>query len=102
MPVEPLVLLIYLLAVARLTGMTVDDVLLDGPRDAVLGWLDPTPRSLGAYLAKLITCQWCSAVWWSAAVIPLMWYFGHSPWMLIPATVLAVAQVVGMLSQTGR
>ena len=102
MPVSPLILLIYLMAIARLTGMTVDDTLFDGPRDAVLGWLDPTPRSLGSYIAKLITCQWCAAVWWSAAVVPPMWFFGHSPYLLIPATVLAGAQFVGMISRTGR
>lgn len=102
MPVSPLILLIYFMAVARLTGMTVDDTLFDGPRDAILGWLDPTPKSLGSYVAKLITCQWCSAVWWSAAVIPVMWFCGTNPWALIPATALAAAQFVGMISQTGR
>jgi len=102
MPVEPLILVIYLLAAARLVGMTVEDDLFDGPRDALLAWLDPTPRSLGSYIAKLITCQWCAAVWWCAAVVPLMWRYGHSPYLLIPATVLAFAQLVGMTSQIGR
>jgi hypothetical protein len=102
MPVELLPLVIYFLAAARLTGMIVDDVLFDAPRDALLGWLDPTPRSLGSYIAKLVTCQWCMAVWVCAAVVPLAWLFGHSPYLLIPATVLAFAQLVGMTSQIGR
>jgi hypothetical protein len=102
MPVTPLVLLIYALAVARLTGLIVEDDILSIPRDALLGWLDPTPKSIGSHIATLITCYWCMSIWVAAVVAPLMWWHGMNPYILLPAVVLAFAQVTGMISQNGR
>lgn len=102
MPVEPWVLLIYALAVARITGLIVADVIFDGPRSALLGRLDPRPATLGAFVAGLLTCPWCVSIWVAAAASPAVWWFGDRPWLLIPAIGLAFSQVVGMTSEIGR
>lgn len=93
---------VYALAAARITGLITSDVITDGPRNALLGWLDPADGSVGAFIGKLITCSWCSGVWVCAAVAPLAYYAGERPAVLIPALALAGAQLVGMTSEMGR
>lgn len=97
-----LLLLVYMLAVARVTGLIVTDTLTEAPRDAVLAWLDDRPATLGSYIAKLITCPWCASVWVAIVAVPLVWLWGTSPVMLVPALILAFSQAVGMISNLGR
>lgn len=97
-----LTLLIYTLAVARVTGLIVADDLIENQRDAFIGWLDDRPKTLGAFVAALIQCQWCVSVWVGGIVAPLVWFFGDSPVMLIPAVALFFSQVTGMISNLGR
>jgi hypothetical protein len=95
-------LLIYALAVARVTGLITTDTITEDARDAVIGWLDDRPKTLGAYLATLITCPWCAGMWVSLIAAPLVWIWGDSPVMLIPALALAFSQATGMVSNLGR
>lgn len=95
-------LLVYALAVARVTGLITTDTITEGARDAVIGWLDDRPKTLGAYLATLITCPWCAGMWVSLVTAPLVWFWGDSPAMLIAALALAFGQVTGMVSNLGR
>lgn len=95
-------LLIYTLAVARVTGLIVADSITEDVRDAVLGWLDDRPKTLGSYLATLITCPWCAGMWVALIASPLVWFYGDSPFMLIPAVALAFSQVTGMTHNLGR
>lgn len=97
-----LALLLYALAVARVTGLITTDSITEDARDAVIGWLDDRPHTLGAYLAKLITCPWCAGMWVSMVAAPLVWIWGDSPVMLIPALALAFSQATGMISDLGR
>jgi hypothetical protein len=41
-------------------------------------------------------------MWVSLIAAPLVWFFGDSPFMLIPALALAFSQVTGMISNLGR
>lgn len=95
-------LLIYALAVARVTGLITTDTITEGARDAVIGWLDDRPNTLGAHLAVLITCPWCAGMWVALVASPLVWFSGESPVMLIPAIALAFSQVTGMINSLGR
>jgi hypothetical protein len=95
-------LLVYALAVARVTGLITTDTLTENARDALIGWLDDRPRTLGAYVATLITCPWCAGMWVSLIAAPLIWFWGDSPVMLITALALAFSQVTGMISNFGR
>jgi ABC-type transport system involved in cytochrome c biogenesis permease component len=95
-------LLIYALAVARVTGLIVADSLTEDIRDGILDRLDDRPRTLGAYLGTLITCPWCAGMWVALFASPLVWFWGDSPVMLIPALALAFSQVTGMTASVGR
>lgn len=53
---------------------------------------------LGAYL---VTCPWCVSTYVGAAVAPLWYLLGTSPWLLIPAAALAFSHVTGFLSSKG-
>ena len=99
---DPLLLLIYALAVARVTGLITADAITEDARDAIIGWLDDRPKTLGSYLATLITCPWCAGMWVSLIAAPLVWFHGESPFMLIPAIALAFSQVTGSISNLGR
>lgn len=95
-------LLIYALAAARVTGLIVADSLTEEIRDGILERLDDRPRTLGAYLATLITCPWCAGMWVSLVASPLVWFWHASPVMLIPAIALALSQFIGMTASVGR
>lgn len=95
-------LLVYGLAHARVTGLVVADSITEPARDALISWLDDRPATLGAAIATLITCPWCAGMWLAFAAAPLVWFFGDSPVMLIPALALAFSQLTGMTNQLGR
>lgn len=96
------ILMIYALAVARVTGLVVSDTITEPLRDRLIEWLDDRPATAGAFLAALIQCPWCAGMWIAMAAAPLVWFWGLSPVMLIPALVLALSQVTGMISGLGR
>lgn len=99
---DPVLLVIYTLAVARVTGLVVSDTITEGARDALIGWLDNRPHTLGSFITSLIQCPWCASVWLALIAAPLVWFWGASPVMLIPAIALAFSQVTGMISNLGR
>lgn len=95
-------LLIYALATARVTGLIVDDTITEPARTALIEWLDDRPRTLGSFVAGVIGCSWCAGMWVSLAAAPLVWFYGDSPVMLIPALALAFSQVIGATAHLGR
>jgi hypothetical protein len=95
-------LLIYALAVARVTGLIVADSLTEELRDGIVARLDDRPHTLGSYLAKLIECPWCAGMWVSLVAAPLVWFFHDWPVMLCTALALAFSQFVGMVASIGR
>lgn len=95
-------LLIYALAVARVTGLIVADTITEPVRGRLIGWLDDTPGSAGEWFASLITCPWCAGMWVSLVAAPLVWFWGDSPVMLVPALALAFSQVTGATANLGR
>lgn len=98
----PVLLLVYALAVARVTGLVVADTITEPLRDRIIAHLDDRPHTLGNAIATLITCPWCSSIWLSFIAAPLVWFWGDSPVMLVPALALAFSQVAGMLGSVGR
>jgi hypothetical protein len=95
-------LLIYALAVARVTGLITSDSLTEDLRDGIIAWLDDRPKTLGNYLSILIGCPWCAGMWVSLIAAPLVWFWGASPVMLVPAIALAFSQVTGATHNLGR
>lgn len=96
-----LLLLVYGLAVARLTGLITRDEITRPVRDGLLARLDEG-RGWHRSLATLATCPWCVSIYAGAVAAPVAWWWGESPVFLIPALVLAFSQVSGMLSDVGR
>lgn len=97
-----LTLLIYALAVARVTGLITADSITEPVRDKIIGWLDDQPATIGSALATLITCPWCAGMWVSLVAAPLVWFHGDWAPMLVLAIALAISQFVGMVSDLGR
>lgn len=89
--------LIAALAVARVTRLITDDYLTAGPRSWAVRRLGTSSKA-----AYLITCQWCTGMWISAAAAGIWWWHGESPWVQVPAAALALSQAVGMASTIGR
>jgi hypothetical protein len=99
---DTVILVIYALAVARVTGLITTDTITEEIRDNLITWLDDRPKTLGRYLATLITCPWCAGMWVSLIAAPLVWFLGTSPYLIVPALALAFSQVVGMTASAGR
>lgn len=99
---DAVLLIVYALAVARVTGLIYADAITEGARDALLGWLDNRPKTMGAFVADLIQCPWCVSIWVGAVAAPLVWFWGDHPVMLVPALMLAFSQVTGMSHNLGR
>lgn len=100
--IDPVLLVIYALAVARVTGLIVTDSLTEPVRDKIIEQLDDRPGTLGQSIATLIECPWCAGMWISLIAAPLVWAWGESPVMLVLALALAFSQVTGMISNLGR
>lgn len=46
----------------------------------------------------LLTCPWCASIYVAAAAAPLAYFWGSSPWLLVPALALAFSYVTGWLA----
>lgn len=95
-------LLIYALAVARVTGLIVSDSITEPARDWLIANLDDRPATAGQMITTLITCPWCAGMWVSLFATPLVWLWGGNPVMLALALALAFSQVTGMIASVGR
>jgi uncharacterized protein DUF1360 len=95
-------LLVYALAVARVTGLVYADTITEPLRDWLLAWLDDRPATLGSFVASLIQCPWCVSIWLGAVAAPLVWFWGDNPVMLILGLWLALSQFTGMTHNLGR
>lgn len=95
-------LLVYALAVARVTGLVTTDSITESVRDWITVRLDDRPATLGQAISTLITCPWCASVWLSLVAAPLVWFWGDWPVMLMMAIALAFSQLTGMVSNLGR
>ena len=99
---DTVLLIVYALAAARLTGLITTDDITEDVRHKIVGWLDDRPKTLGSFLAALIECPWCCGMWIALLGSPMVWFWGGSPVMLIPALALASSQVTGMIAGIGR
>lgn len=95
-------LLVYALAVARVTGLITTDSITEPIRDWITVRLDDRPATLGEAVSTLITCPWCAGMWVSLVAAPLVWFWGDWPVMLVTAMALAFSQVAGMTNALGR
>lgn len=95
------VLVVFVLAVTRLTGVLVADEITRPAREALLRRLDEDRASHRA-LTYLTSCFWCASIYVGAILAPLFWLWGDRWPVAIPGLALAGSQCAGMLSDAGR
>lgn len=91
--ISPFLLLLAALAAARITRLITTDRLFEAPRLWAVNKLGPL--NLSAYL---ITCQWCMGLWVSCMTVSAAWHWRDSPWLQVPLSALAVAEVIGLIA----
>lgn len=114
-----LIVLVYALAVARVTRLINADRITQRPRmwlENVLWFrwerslgnvgalIEPEDRPhidppLGVYL---LTCPWCVSIYVGAVAAPIAYWWGAEPWLLVPALALAFSQVTGLMAKNGE
>lgn len=104
-----IILLVYALAAARVTRLITSDKITEGLRGHVIRWADrragvdpteafaPTPM-----LAYFVTCPWCVSIYVGAVAAPLAYWWGESPWLLVPVLALALSGFTGYLAKIGE
>ncbi|MET7814201.1 DUF1360 domain-containing protein [Streptomyces sp. NPDC005395] len=100
-------LITYALALGaclRLTRLVVDDDIAEPFRQKIhaLTHRKAKPNTLygGAwgFVSRLIACPWCASVWLSAGIVAAAVLIGDSLWFRVPAGVLTLAWLVGIIS----
>lgn len=126
---QPVMIALYALAVARVTRLITSDKITENPRLAFVHWryskahpwvndinrdmlspfnqdrqrrenlrlaMEQNPPPMLAYMAM---CPWCVSIYAGAIAAPLVWFWGSSPWLVVPAMALAFSYLVGFLAQ---
>jgi hypothetical protein len=96
MPGSSVCYAIYLLAFARLIVILTSDVILTPPRDAFVGALKERGHDMLAYL---FLCPWCLSIWLAIPAAPIIYAYGDSPWLFVPALALALSAAAGALAR---
>ena len=104
-----IILSVYALAVARVTRIITADKITEGLRGRVIRWadrragIDPAdPFAPTPLLSYFVTCPWCVSIYVGAVAAPLAYWWGESPWLLVPAFALAFSAVTGYLASIGE
>lgn len=103
------VIALYTLAAARLTGLATTDEITRPVREAFVSRFDPARRAHRwvVYLTGDVDdqargCPWCASVWIAFATAPVVYLWHDKPAVSIPMLALAVSQIVGMINSLGR
>ena len=96
MPGLSAVYAIYLLAFARLVVLITADMITARPRDAFVTALKDRGHNLLAYL---FLCPWCISIWLAIPAAPIIYAYGDSPWLFVPALALALSAAAGALAR---
>lgn len=96
MPGTSVVYAIYLVAFARLIVLITADMITARPREAVVEALKERKHNMLAYM---LLCPWCISIWLAIPAAPIIYAYGHSPWLFVPALVLALSAAAGALAR---
>lgn len=110
-----LLVLLTVLAVARLTRLVTEDVIFQPFRRFVIRHRPAPPAELKLpdapeqdaprdedWLVYLVHCRWCSSVWIAAAVTPVVYNWPTVWWVQIPLLALAASLVAGLAAGLER
>jgi hypothetical protein len=96
MPGSSFVYAVYLLAFARLIVLVTMDMITARPRDSVVTALKERKHDMLAYL---LLCPWCVSIWLAIPAAPIIYAYGDSPWLFVPALALALSAAAGALAR---
>jgi hypothetical protein len=96
MPGLSFVYCVYLLAFARLVVLITSDMITARPRDAFVTALKERGHNMLAYL---FLCPWCISIWLAIPAAPIIYAYGDSPWLFVPALGLALSAAAGALAR---
>lgn len=96
MPGPAVLYAVYLAAFARLIVLLTSDVITARPRDAFVEALKERGHNLLAYL---FLCPWCLSIWLAIPAAPIIYAYGDSPWLFVPALGLALSAAAGALAR---
>ncbi|MBF6138140.1 hypothetical protein IU501_34795 [Nocardia otitidiscaviarum] len=86
-----IILLVWVLAVARLTRLVTRDKF---PFEPFRKWV--TERlGTGSRLTYLVHCTWCSSIWIAFATAPAVIVLAGVSWWWLPLLALAASQLTG-------
>lgn len=91
-----LIYLVYLLAFARLIVLITADMITARPRDSIVEALNERGHKMLAYM---LLCPWCVSIWLAIPAAPIIYAYGHSPWLFVPALALALSAAAGALAR---
>jgi len=98
-------LVVYALAVARVTGLITADQITAGLRKRITERLAPgddPPKGWRAEAFYLMTCSWCVSIYVGVVGAVLWFTVGNNPVLLVCAVAAAFSQLTGMVSDVGR
>jgi hypothetical protein len=87
---------VYLAAFARLIVLVTMDMITARPRDAIVTALKERRHDMLAYL---LLCPWCVSIWLAIPAAPIIYAYGDSPWLFVPALALALSAAAGALAR---
>jgi len=96
MPGSSVCYFVYLLAFARLVVIVTSDVITERPRDAIVTALKERKHHMLAYM---LLCPWCVSIWLAIPAAPIIYAYGDSPWLFVPALWLALSAAAGALAR---
>jgi uncharacterized membrane protein YqjE len=96
MPGSSVLYATYLLAFARLVVLITMDMITARPRDAVVEALKERKHNMLAYM---LLCPWCVSVWLAIPAAPVIYAYGDSPRLYVPALGLALSAAAGALAR---
>ena len=107
-----LIVVTYILAVARITRLITHDVITEPIRSALLNRFDPSKRihRLAVYALgdmqddpSRTGCPWCVSVWVSAASAPFVVHWQHETATVAILLALAASHATGLIAEhSGR
>ena len=106
---DPLTLVVYVMAVARVTTLITHDEITLPVREWLIRRFNPASRAhrlavyaLGSPDDDATGCPWCVSVWIGLVSAPALWFWADNPIMMIMLIGLAASQTTGMIYVYGR
>lgn len=95
MDLDPLILILLVLAAARVTRLVVTDDITQFARL----WVARQRGRAFDWLLDLVSCHWCTGLWVSAAVVLAWTQWSHTFALRVVVVTLAIAQVQAMVNE---